>query len=117
MTSQDPVVRDLAENINWFILPVLNVDGFEYTHKSDRMWRKNRKPSSSLCVGTDLNRNFDYLWFTGGASNNPCSDTYAGSNSFSEPETEGINDFFGNVTEFYNVTSYLSFHSYSQFLL
>ena len=27
------------------------------------MWRKNRQPNSeSVCVGTDLNRNYPYKW-------------------------------------------------------
>lgn len=28
----------------------------------NRMWRKNRKPHGSLCVGVDLNRNWGYRW-------------------------------------------------------
>lgn len=32
LTSTDIIVRDMAENIDWIIVPVLNVDGFEYTH-------------------------------------------------------------------------------------
>ena len=36
------------------------------------MWRKNRAPNQgSSCVGTDLNRNFGYYWYTGGSSNSP----------------------------------------------
>lgn len=27
------------------------------------MWRKNRSPNAgSECVGTDLNRNYDWMW-------------------------------------------------------
>lgn len=32
LTSTDPVIMDLAQNIDWYIIPVLNVDGFHYTH-------------------------------------------------------------------------------------
>ena len=33
------------------------------------MWRKNRKPNSgSSCIGTDLNRNFDFKWMVSGSS-------------------------------------------------
>lgn len=40
------------------IVPVLNPDGYEYTHTCDRMWRKNRARHEGACVGVDLNRNF-----------------------------------------------------------
>lgn len=30
--SQKPAVRDIAKNIDWHIIPVLNVDGFSFTH-------------------------------------------------------------------------------------
>lgn len=32
LTSTDEDVRNLAENYDWYIVPVLNVDGFTYTH-------------------------------------------------------------------------------------
>ena len=32
--------------VNWIIMPLLNPDGYEYSHTHDRMWRKNRTPNS-----------------------------------------------------------------------
>ena len=32
LTSTDPAMMDMAENIDWYIIPVLNVDGFSYSH-------------------------------------------------------------------------------------
>ena len=61
-------------------------DGFVYTHKKDRMWRKTRQPNRFACVGTDPNRNWEYAWGTGGSSSNPCSEAYMGPKPFSEPE-------------------------------
>jgi len=29
-----------TEDFDWYIVPVLNPDGFEYSHTDDRMWRK-----------------------------------------------------------------------------
>lgn len=43
---------------NRHIVPILNPDGYEYTHTCDRMWRKNRARHEGVCVGVDLNRNF-----------------------------------------------------------
>lgn len=45
------------QNIDWYIAPLMNPDGYEYTHDVDRLWRKNRARSGQ-CAGTDLNRNF-----------------------------------------------------------
>lgn len=33
LTSEKEEVRNLAENYDWYIVPVLNVDGFVYTHE------------------------------------------------------------------------------------
>ena len=41
----------------------------------------------------DLNRNFDFHWRESGSSTNPCSEVYAGSSAFSEPEALAIRDF------------------------
>lgn len=51
----------------------------------------------------------------GGASSDPCSDTYAGPEAFSEPETTAISNFFETIKD--KVEMYLSFHSYSQLLM
>lgn len=34
LTSQNASVKNLAENFNWIIIPVFNVDGFAFTHKT-----------------------------------------------------------------------------------
>ena len=65
--------------VDWYIAPLLNPDGYEYSHTDDRMWRKNRSPPppGSRCYGVDLNRNWDVIGFGAGAtSSNPCSETY-----------------------------------------
>jgi murein tripeptide amidase MpaA len=31
LTSNDPAIRDIAENYDWYIIPVINPDGFQYT--------------------------------------------------------------------------------------
>lgn len=62
LTSQAADVQELAKNIDWYIVPVLNVDGFVYTHEHNRMWRKTRQPHSLFCHGADPNRNFNKSW-------------------------------------------------------
>jgi len=86
-TGGDADAVALADAYDWYILPVLNVDGYSYTWSNDRLWRKNRSPNSgSSCIGTDLNRNFDISWGTDGISFNPCSETFCGPSAGSEPE-------------------------------
>ncbi|XP_057667015.1 carboxypeptidase B-like [Diorhabda carinulata] len=102
------------QNIDWYITPLINPDGYEYTHTVDRLWRKNRARSGQ-CTGTDLNRNFGYRWGGQGSSKNPCSETYGGSSPFSEPETEAIRKFItGTIAKW---RAYISFHSYGQYIL
>ncbi|XP_059617144.1 carboxypeptidase B-like [Phlebotomus argentipes] len=105
-----------VQDIDWYILPVANPDGYEYTHLVDRLWRKNRRPSTNgRCHGVDLNRNFGYHWGGQGASRQPCAETFAGQNAFSEPETLAQRDFFARSGA--NFQGYLSFHSYGQYIL
>ena len=62
LSSTDKEVRNIAENYDWYVFPVINPDGFLYTKTTNRLWRKNRSPNGGLCTGTDLNRNFGYAW-------------------------------------------------------
>jgi len=94
------VIDYLVENsekldTDYYILPVVNPDGYEYSFTSERLWRKNRRKVSSVnCSGVDLNRNFGYRWGGKGTSRNVCHDTYSGTGPFSEPETDAIRNFF-----------------------
>jgi hypothetical protein len=95
---------------------VLNPDGYEYTHETYRLWRKNRSPARfGSCFGTDLNRNYDFKWLQGGSSINPCSDTYAGQQANSELETQAIiNVINGKLGQW---DAFLSLHSYGNWWL
>ncbi|XP_067292596.1 carboxypeptidase A1-like [Pseudorasbora parva] len=112
---RDPVLTDILNNYDIFLEIVTNPDGFAYTHSSDRMWRKTRKPNpGSSCVGVDPNRNWDANFGGPGSSNNPCSQTYHGPSAHSEPEVKAIVDF---VKSHGNLKAFVSIHSYSQMLL
>lgn len=106
---------DYIKNVNWYIQPVVNPDGYEFSHEAQRMWRKNRKRSASNCIGVDLNRNFGYKWGGQGTSSNPCSQIYRGPSAFSEPESAAQRDFFNQTKE--NFEGFFTFHSYGQYLL
>ena len=41
------IIKSLAltltpQAVDWYVAPLLNPDGYEYSHTNDRMWRKNR---------------------------------------------------------------------------
>ena len=51
------------DQLNFYILPLANPDGYEYSRYSDRMWRKTRSHNieslDDSCRGVDGNRNWD----------------------------------------------------------
>lgn len=112
-------VRLILEATDLFIVPQLNPDGraFVFAPGGDQWWRKNRSVNAGTsCRGTDLNRNYDFLWpwFIGQTSGSPCSDVYAGSAAFSEPETRNVRWLLGT---FNNIVGFVDVHSYSELLL
>uniref|UniRef100_A0A8C1YIL7 Carboxypeptidase B n=1 Tax=Cyprinus carpio TaxID=7962 RepID=A0A8C1YIL7_CYPCA len=114
--GSDPEMTNLLDRMDFLVLPVFNIDGYEYTWTKDRMWRKTRsKNSGSSCIGTDPNRNFDAGWCTTGASSNPCSETYCGSSVESEIESKNLANFIRSNKSI--IKAYLTVHSYSQLLL
>ncbi|KAF7992313.1 hypothetical protein HCN44_001638 [Aphidius gifuensis] len=116
------IIDNLVENsddlkADYYILPVVNPDGYEYTFRGDRLWRKNRSSpeKGGVCIGVDLNRNFGYKWGGLGTSKQPCREIYTGTSPFSEPETAAIKNFFDATAG--NFSAYLTFHSYGQYIL
>nr|XP_020449165.1 carboxypeptidase A1 isoform X2 [Monopterus albus] len=113
--GQDPALTAILNNIDIFLEIVTNPDGFAYTHTSNRMWRKTRKPNpGSSCAGVDPNRNWDAGFGGPGASSSPCSETYRGPKAHSESEVKSIVDF---VKSHGNFKAFISIHSYSQMLM
>ncbi|KFQ68638.1 Carboxypeptidase B [Phaethon lepturus] len=114
--GKDTVMTTLLNSLDFYVLPVVNIDGYVYTWTTDRMWRKTRsKTAGSRCIGTDPNRNFNAGWCTLGASKNPCDSTYCGSAPESEKETKALADFIHEHLS--TIKAYLTIHSYSQLLL
>jgi len=109
LLNVDPERNDLLARANWIIVPVLNVDGYSYTHSTDRLWRKNRQPNQgSTCIGTDLNRNYNAHWGGPGSSRDPCSNNYGGSTPNSSPE---INNEQNYLSDLGNLASFVDIHT------
>jgi len=105
---------EFVDNLDWYFMPVINPDGYEYSHTNDRLWRKSRKPNGGGCYGTDMNRNWGFHWNEGGSSSNRCSDTYHGGVAWSEIETQVVRDAMLSIGT--NTAAYLTYHSYGQYL-
>ena len=103
--------------VKYYIMPLLNPDGYEFSQTTERLWRKNRAkpPAGSSCYGVDLNRNYDVVGYGIGASDNPCSDNYKGVSPLSEPEVKAASDV---VLQYNNeIRVSLSLHSYGKWAI
>lgn len=133
LTTTDPSVKAITESVTWYILPVTNPDGYQYTHDEYRLWRKTRSIHNIFCRGVDPNRNFGYnfrsllrnlvshrhlmnlSFLVGGSSRMACTDTYMGPEAFSEKETKAVMDFYATIAN--KSDAYISFHSAAEMLL
>ena len=113
-------IRLLVEGLDIFVLANVNPDGREFVRASseplDQWWRKNRGFNADGSRGTDLNRNYDFLWqwLIGQTSSSPGSDVYHGSAPFSEPETRNVRWLLDTYS---NITGYVDVHSYEELVL
>ncbi|WP_243725994.1 M14 family metallopeptidase [Actinomadura rubrisoli] len=121
--ATDTRVKNLVDNREIWLMPMVNPDGQVYDMTSDtqagRMWRKNRQPNPTS-TGTDLNRNFNFKWgCCGGSSTNGASETYRGTGPESGTETKVIANFVRsrNVGGKQQLKMFLDIHSYSQLVL
>ncbi|CAD5206498.1 unnamed protein product [Bursaphelenchus okinawaensis] len=124
----DKRITDYLNTLNFYIVPCLNPDGYEYSRSSVlpqiRLWRKNRSPERCMptqwggircCQGVDLNRNFDFHWAETGSSDNPCSNLYAGEYAFSEPESHAVATFLQSNNLKGKLDVFVTLHTYAQF--
>ncbi|KAI5638989.1 zinc carboxypeptidase domain-containing protein [Phthorimaea operculella] len=96
---ENPQFLDKAD---WIIVPIVNPDGYEYSHTNLRLWTKNRSIQSNLgiiCPGVNINRNFDIGWGVSDSSSSPCSHLYAGVEAFSEIESQMIKHLIETYNE------------------
>ncbi|KAF5000518.1 hypothetical protein FGRMN_1685 [Fusarium graminum] len=117
--KKDSLVRVTLDNYDFYILPIVNLDGFVYTTTNDRLWRKNRqKEAHKSCVGTDINRNWPYKWnIPGGSSTDPCNETYRGRKPGNTPENKALVNHTTSISQTSGIRSYVDWHSYSQLIL
>lgn len=124
----------ILENMNFVVIPVLNVDGFlqtqrfpslttdtQATPRDGRMRRKNMRnvdedldSLSDNLNGIDLNRNNAPYWATSNSSSNETSSlVYHGASPASEPETQALQQGAAVAGED-RLRFYIDTHSFTQ---
>ncbi|XP_034138921.1 uncharacterized protein LOC117590423 [Drosophila guanche] len=133
-TNKSNEELELIRNTTWYVMPVLNPDGYAFSHEYDRFWKKSRsqhmartpgglldsamtwlqpkRGPDKVCHGVDLDRNWLYHWGKRGSSKAPCNEFYAGPAPFSEPETKAVSDFL--MDQRTQIKLYISLQAYGQ---
>lgn len=101
----DPQLIKMLERATFYMVPVANPDGYEYSRNHFSFWRKNRRQNADGTFGVDLNRNFS-VGFT--PNKNTSSNVYSGPSPFSEPETLSLKNY---MEDHANITIALDYHS------
>ncbi|KAF9585770.1 hypothetical protein BGW38_000818 [Lunasporangiospora selenospora] len=112
--GKDDLITDLLDRAEIIIVPIMNLDGYNYTWSNNRLWRKNRSENSFGSYGVDLNRNWDDHFGEGGSSSLPWSETYRGPHAASEPEVQALQNFFSTHKR---MVGAIDFHCFSQLIL
>ncbi|CRK32047.1 hypothetical protein BN1723_015601 [Verticillium longisporum] len=111
-------VRTL-DNYDFYIMPIVNPDGFVFTYTENRLWRKNRQVrTGASCIGTDINRNWPYKWdVPGGSSTNPCSETYRGLAPGDTPEMQVLTNHTLGLSRTTGIKFFVDWHAFSQLIM
>jgi len=114
--SLDPDIKNLVNQSEIWIVPLVNPDGLEFSIYYYRYWRKNRRNLGNGLFGVDLNRNYSFQWGLDnvGSSPDPSSAIYRGPAPFSEPETQAIRNFMDSHP---TIKALVTYHSFGQVIL
>lgn len=124
-------VQAIVRNVDLFVYPDVNPDGKNHSQNVYSLWRRNRRPiPATATIGTDVNRNYDFLWdfkqaldpvmYDGNSANGevvvsdtPGVDTYHGTAAFSEVEAQNVRWLLDSYPQ---IRYFVDVHSYSQLL-
>ncbi|KAJ1368986.1 hypothetical protein KIN20_030349 [Parelaphostrongylus tenuis] len=117
--GKDRAITNSLKRFDWYIIPQVNPDGYEYSRVSNCQYSDFSHDEDcvncSSLPNLNANRNWGHRWGEAGANRSPCSNIYAGSRPFSEPEIVGLRDLV--TWQIPNLVIYISLHSYGQLLL
>ena len=97
----------INNNIDVYIVPCYNPDGYEYSRTTERYWRKNRRLNYDGSYGVDQNRNWGDHWAEVGVSFDPSDETYCGESAFSEREVKAVSEWIAAM----KFDALIDFHS------
>jgi hypothetical protein len=115
-------IPTLLKNTEMWFVPVVNVDGYDYTfqNKNTRLWRRNLRDNNGDDLltgddGVDTNRNWAEKWRYDqeGASDDFGSDTYRGPTAQSEPEVSSLDAMFAKLKPKFMI----DYHTYGPLIL
>lgn len=124
--ATDPEDQQLLQNVDVFVIPVVNVDGANYSFNDFNFQRRNmdnwctgadRDPANRNRWGVDVNRNYDVgSYFDGyvGGSGNCLSDVAAGTGELSEPESRNV---IWLAQQHPNIKFAMNVHSYGGYFM
>lgn len=115
--GNDVEIRAAAQDFVWYIFPLTNPDGFQFSQDSVRLWVKNRRPTSTTTIGVDLSKNWNSQWGVSGGSHTPSANNFIGLGPFSELETRYLSDYIDAISKNHTLAGFLSFRSFGQRLL
>jgi hypothetical protein len=119
--ATSPRVRRWVDSLDIWLVPIINVDGYQFLFDSATTypyWRKNQRDNNNNgrfdrnYDGVDLNRNFDLRWTYGG-STNPPDETYRGPFAGSEAEVQTWCRFAQKHLPVFGI----SYHSYGEVVM
>lgn len=114
----NPDMHQEWAQLDFMFIPVQNPDGYDYTWTTDRLWRKNRQPTSdnaNACVGIDIDHSYNYHWTK--SPDTACSEEYAGEYPFEAYELKIWGEYLNSTSYDHDVWGYIDLHSYSQEIL
>ncbi len=123
--GSDPLVTDILNTSEVWIVPLLNPDGHKIVlQQTDIWWRKNLRDNNGNhsfnhqsygdgLDGVDLNRNYGWFWGYTSATDDQESATYHGPEAFSEPETQALRDFLLSKP----FLAGIGYHTYGEYVL
>lgn len=120
--GSDQTVTGFVDAKEIWVVPSVNPDGAVYDISGGEYqgWRKNRQPNADGTVGTDVNRNFSYLWgCCDGSSSSPSAEDYRGASAGSTPEARDVQAFADSrvVGGVQQLKAHIDFHTFSELVL